>query len=243
MPRLSRRSIAAFAAVALLAAAGHAAVNLSTSTPYTQNFDAMGTSATATLPADFRVDKPSTVRTVGTYSGAVTATSLVGGANLSSSAANGIYNFGSGTTTTGSDRAPGFLSSGSGTQSGNLYVQLANNTGGDLSGLQISYGVEKYRGGSNAAGFSIQLYYSTNGTNWTSAGSDFLTNFVADASNSGFSTAPGATVNVSNKTLSVTIAHGTNLYLAWNYSVNSLSTTTNAQALAIDDIWFLQRHI
>src|SRR6516165_1151303 len=102
MPRLSRRSIAAFAAVALLAAAGHAAVNLSTSTPYTQNFDAMGTSATATLPADFRVDKPSTVRTVGTYSGAVTATSLVGGANLSSSAANGIYNFGSGTTTTGS---------------------------------------------------------------------------------------------------------------------------------------------
>src|SRR5215831_6922808 len=161
MPRLAPTTIALIAGMTLLAAVGHAAVNLSTSTAYTQNFDSMGTSATATLPTDFRVDKPSTVRTVGTYSAAGTATSLVGGANLSSSASNGIYNFGSGTTTTGADRAPGFLSSGGGTQSGNLYVQLANNTGADLSGLQISYGVEKYRGGSNAAGFSIQLYYST----------------------------------------------------------------------------------
>jgi len=33
-----------------------------------------------------------------------------------------------------------------------------NNTG-NLPGLQISYDIEKYRNGSNAAGFRIQLYY------------------------------------------------------------------------------------
>ena len=86
-----------------------AAISISTNTPATENFDEIGTAAAATLPADWRVDMPSTVRTVGNYATALTATSLVGGANLSTSASNGIYNFGSGTTTTGPDRAVDFF--------------------------------------------------------------------------------------------------------------------------------------
>src|SRR6266566_4044584 len=75
------------------------AISIPTGTPYSQNFDAIGTSATATLPADFRVDKLSTsaatqVRTVGTFASALSATQLAGGVSLSSSASNGIYNFG-----------------------------------------------------------------------------------------------------------------------------------------------------
>lgn len=230
-------SIAVLAVICVCVA--FAAISLSTSTAYTQNFDGMGTSATATLPTDFRVDKPATVRTVGSFSAATTTTNLAGGANLSSSASNGIYNFGSGTTTTGPDRAVGFLSSGTATQSGNLYAQLMNNTGGNLSGVQISYDVEKYRNGSNPNGFRIQMFYSADGTTWTSAGSDFLTSFAADANNNGFTTAPGATVSVTNKTLSVSVPNGNNLYLAWNYSVSATSTTTNAQALAIDNVSIL----
>ena len=210
-------------------------IPLSTSVPATQNFDGIGIAAVATLPTDFRVDKPATVRTVGTFTGAASATSFAGGANLSSSASNGIYNFGSGTTTTGPDRAVGFLSSGTATASGNLYAQFVNNTGATLGGLQISYNVEKYRTGTNAAGFRIQLFYSTDGATWTSAGNDFLTAFPADTTTAGFTTAPGATVAVS-KTLNVSINDGSKFYLAWNYSVSSGSTTTSAQALAIDDI-------
>src|SRR6185295_4719202 len=213
-----------------------AAISLSTTSAATQDFDSIGTAATATLPSDFRVDKLTTVRTVGTYAAAVTATNLAGGANLSSSAANGIYNFGSGTTTTGPDRAIGFLSSGTGTTSGNLYAQFVNGTGGNLSGLNVSYDIEKYRGGTNAAGFRIQLFYSTDGSSWTSAGSDFVTGFGADAANSGFANVPGATVSIVNKTLGVTIPNGSGFFLAWNYSVTSSSTTTNAQALAVDNI-------
>ncbi len=156
-----------------------AAISLSTSTPYTQNFDGMGIPATATtasnLPTDFRADALSAVRTVGTFSAAGTTTARAGGANLSTTAANGIYNFGAGTAALGnSDRAVGFLASGSATTSGNLYAQLTNNTGGSLSALQISYNVEKYRNGTNAAGFRIQMYYSTDGSVWTSAGNNFL---------------------------------------------------------------------
>ncbi len=236
----SRRSrallvCATIATVFAVFAVVRAEIGIPTGTPYTQIFE-IGASATATLPADFRADRPGTVRTVGTFASALTATTHAGGASLASNAANGIYNFGSGTTTTGADRAIGFLSAGSGTQSGNLYAQLRNTTGAPLSGLQLSYDVEKYRGGSNSAGFRIQLFYSTDGSTWTSAGSDFLTAFGADPANTGFATAPGVTVSVTNRTLAQAIPNDATLYLAWNYSVSSGTTTTNAQALAIDNV-------
>lgn len=214
----------------------HAAISISTTTPYTQPLD-IGTSATAPLPADFKLDRLTGARVVGTYAAATTATTVAGGTNLSTTAGNGAYNFGA--TASSTDRAVGFLASGSATQSGNLYAQLANNTGGTLSGLRISYDVEKYRNGSNAAGFRIQMYYSIDGTNWTIAGNDFKTFFAANADNTGFASAPGATVSVTNQTLNVGIPNGSNFYLAWNYSVETGSTTSNAQALAIDNISIL----
>ena len=236
-------------AVAFGSFVARADISLSTSTPYSQNFDGMGIPATSTtpstLPADFRVDNPSTVRQVGTWAQALTSTARAGGPSLSSTASNGIYNFGAGTSTSasvgGSDRAVGFLSSGTATASGNLYAQFVNNTGASLSGLQIGYNVEKYRLGTNPNGFRIQLFYSTDGSTWTSAGSTFLTAFAADPTtggNAGFTTAPGATVVVSG-TLNASIPVGGSFYLAWNYSVAAGTTTTNAQALAVDDISIL----
>jgi hypothetical protein len=103
-------------------------------------------------------------------------------------------------------------------------------------GLRISYVVEKYRNGSNASGFHIQLFYSTDGSNWTNAGSDFLTSLSGDTNNNGFATAPGATLSIVNKNLNTVIPNATKLYLAWNYSVNSGIVTTNAQALGIDNV-------
>jgi endonuclease G len=218
-----------------------AAISLSTSIPYTQNFTSMGiplsNPAPSSLPADFRQDTIAAARTLGSFSSANTQTARVGGANISTTAANGSYNFGAGTTTLGdADRAPGFISSGTATMSGNLYAQFVNNTGSALSGLQISYDVEKYRNGSNPAGFRYQLFYSLDGNAWTNAGPNFFTAFPADADNSGFATAPGASVPVTNKTINVSVANGANVYLAWNYSVVSGTTTTNAQALAIDNV-------
>src|SRR5215469_11319695 len=247
----ARKGLAASAWLVVVTAAGSslgfAQIQLSTSTPYTQDFNAIGTSATATMPANFKVDRTGTstssdVRQVGTFSTAGTATTQVGGANLSTSASNGIYNFGDGTTSTGdsNSRSVGFVASGTATASGNLYAWLTNTTGASITALQISYNVKKFRNGTNAAGFRIQLFYSTDGTNWTTAGSDFSTPFTGgDAANSGFSPAPGAVVAVSNKTLNVNAPTGSDLYLAWNYSVTTGNTVTNAQALSVDDISIL----
>src|SRR5690349_14901854 len=218
-----------------------AAISLSTSVPSTQNFNSMGIPVSnvtpSNLPADFRQDQPATPRTLGTFSSAATTTTRVAGANVLTNAANGCYNFGAGTTTLGdADRAVAFISSDTFTRSGNLYGQFVNNTGGALAGLQISYDVEKYRNGSNPAGFAYQLFYSLDGLNWTNAGPGFFTAFPGDANNNGFATAPGATISITNKTLNVLVANGANIYLAWNYSVVSGSLTSNAQALAIDNV-------
>src|SRR5829696_6091186 len=218
-----------------------AAISLSTSVPYTQDFTSMGIPLTnpapSNLPADFRQDTIAAARTLGSFSSGSTQTARVGGANVSITAANGSYNFGAGTSTLGdADRAAGFISSGTATMSGNLYAQFNNNTGADLTGLIVSYDVEKYRNGSNPAGFRYQLFYSLDGSAWTNAGADFFTSFPADANNNGFTTAPDVTVPVTNKTLNVSVPNGANVYLAWNYSVVSGTTTTNAQALAIDNV-------
>lgn len=243
-PTLARtwRIIATVTLIALASVyVAFAAISLSTSVPYTQNFTSMGIPLTnpapSALPADFRQDTIAAARTLGSFSAANTQTARVGGANVSTIAANGSYNFGAGTSTLGdADRAPGFISSGTATMSGNLYAQFVNNTGSALTGLVVSYDVEKYRKGSNPAGFRYQLFYSPDGLAWTNAGPAFFTAFPADADNTGFATAPGATVSVSNKTINVAVANGANVYLAWNYSVISGTTTTNAQALAIDNV-------
>ena len=226
--------------VALSSFVAFAAISISTATPFIEDFNSIGTSPTVALPADFRVDRTATstandVRNVQTWAAAGTATTQAG-SNLSTSASNGIYNFGA--TGNDTERAIGFLASGTATASGNLYAEFVNNTGAPLSGLAIAYNVEKYRNGSNAAGFRIQLFWSNDGSTWTSGGPAFMTAFQADANNSGFLPAPGPTVPV-NDVLNVTIQPGANFYLAWNYSVTAGNTVTNAQALAVDDISIL----
>lgn len=214
---------------------GYSQVSISPGSTITESFS-IGTSTTASLPAGWKVDKNTTVRSVGTYSSAVTATEQRAGNSMSSSATNGIYNYAAGDPLTATERAVGGLSSSSASKSVNVYVQLTNNGAVPITEFTISYNVEKYRNGSNTAGFSIQMYYSANGTSWTSAGSNFLTSFIADADNNGYVSAPGSTVSISNKTLNQLLAVGNSLYLAWNYSVATGTTTSNAQALGIDDV-------
>ena len=220
-----------------------AAISLSTTVPFTQNFDSMGiplsNPAPSNLPVDFGQDTIVPPRTLSSFGGSST-TPRVAGANMSPTAAAGSYNFGAGTATLGnSDRAPGFLSNATEAGSGNLYAELRNNTGGPLTGLLISYDVEKYRNGTNPAGFRYQLFFSLNGTSWTNAGPNFFTSFAADANNNGFATAPGATASVTNKILNVSVPTGGSVFLAWNYSVISGFDTSNGQALAIDNISIL----
>ena len=212
-------------------------VNISVGSTVSENFNSLGTVAVATMPTDWKVDKNTSIRTVGTYSGAVSNTELRAGTSMGSSAQNGIYNFGLGDGTTATDRAVGGISSGSGSKSVNVYAYLKNSGTSTIKRVDISYDVYRFRNGTNTAGFTIQLYYSTDGTTWTSAGSSFTSSFTGgNSDNLGGTTVPMETKNVLNQRISsLTIAAGGSLYLAWNYSVTSGSTTSSAQALGIDN--------
>ncbi|TXK36600.1 T9SS type A sorting domain-containing protein [Pontibacter qinzhouensis] len=206
-------------------------------TSVTQNFDEIGSSAGAVLPVGWRADNLTSLRTVGSYHTARTTTTQAASTAMS---VHGIYNFGS--TATVTDRAIGGLCSSTDSRSVNVYVALKNTGVGSIRDFTISYQVEKYRNGTNPAGFTVQLYYSTTGEagSWTSAGEHFRTSFAgSDANISGSGptgAAPLATSLVTDKTLSLPLAADQTLYLAWNYAVTTGSTTTNAQALGIDDI-------
>ena len=200
----------------------------------TQNFDVMGDEATATLPQAWRIDRILTApRTVGRFDQADDQTMYSGGVSLPSNAKNGTWNFGD---NAGDDRALGGISTGvaGGTRCVNVYAHLLNTGDKDIENLNVAYNVEKYRKGNNSAGFAVQLYYSIDGRNWTSAGNDFYTYFVPDSETAGYETVPGETVPVSGM-LGTKISRGCDLYLAWNISVASGDAAQGAMALSIDD--------
>ena len=199
-----------------------------------ESFDVMGEDATATLPEAWRIDRILTApRTVGRYDQADDQTMYSGGVSLPSNAKNGTWNFGD---NAGDDRALGGISTGvaGGTRCVNVYAHLLNTGKKDIENVNVNYNVEKYRKGNNSAGFAVQLYYSIDGRNWTSAGNGFYTYFAPDAETIGYETVPGDVVPVSG-VLPTKLSRGCDLYLAWNISVASGDAAQGAMALGIDD--------
>lgn len=204
-------------------------------TEYTQDFNGIGDSAEAQLPEGWRIDRTDSPRAIGTFRNASETTTYSGGINLASNAKNGVYNFGSSTDNT--DRAVGGITTGvdGGTRAVNVYAHIKNNGTRKITDLDIKYNVEKYRDGANAAGYTVKLYKSEDGINWSEAGNDFITIFPKSSATAGAEIVPIETKSVEGN-ISQTIVSGAELYLAWNISVSSGTDCSGAPALAIDDV-------
>ena len=200
-----------------------------------QNFNSIGTSPTFFMPGGWRLRKEDYVRTFSDYTiNNYQISDYNAGNSMSSTAPAGFYNFRDGINI--NDRAVGGISSsGFSYQSINIMEKIVNSGVSLIEKFKISYSIEKYRNGSNPIGFRIQMAYGTSGTSWTNAGADFLTSFPADANNNGYTIAPVTTL-VENKYLNVSLNSNSFLYLTWNYSILSGTTTSNSQALALDNV-------
>jgi phage gp45-like len=209
----------------------------SNGTAFTQNFNTMlGTSATAALTTDqWRAASNSVAATWAAAN--LTATTQLGGTAVAVSA-GGCYNYGDGVANSATDRALGFLSSGTAPWPGtsttplNIYAQFQNATGATITQLSGSFDIEKYRNGTNAQGFSMNFFYSLDGSTWTGITSGNHV-FGADPNNNAVNPAGSYP-----KTFSITglnITNNSNFYLRWAYFVTSGSTATNAQGLGIDN--------
>lgn len=215
---------------------------------YSETFDSMGGAEAdpskdaktgikqgSPLPEGWRIERNTAgPRQVGAYAMAADSTMYIGGQSLAGNAYNGTWNFGA----TGSqDRAVGGLTTGvaNGTRGINVMAHLTNAGTTRFQDIVLSYDIEKYRSGNNAAGFTVQLYYSSNGSTWTSAGETFATVFPADEATAGSAEVPIGVTNVTD-TLKVEFAAGTDLYLAWNISVSSGDNCAGAPGYAIDNV-------
>lgn len=203
---------------------------------YTQDFDSMGNEDEAQIPEGWKADGQLTERTIGTYQGASTTTmKAANGDVFGSTAKNGVWNFGDSSDL--SDRALGGATTDTsgGAKSINIYAAFKNGGSKSISELDLAYNIEKYRGGSNSAGFTVQLYTSVDGRNWISAGNEFATSFEPDAETAGADVTPMETRHVTG-TLNFDFVAGAELYLAWNISATSGTSCMSAPLLSIDDV-------
>lgn len=196
---------------------------------YSQNFNGIGTSGTASLPSGWTAINSASARDVtkALYESADTKTGLAGNGSGNS---NGIYNWVDAGDS--SDRAVGFLASGTATKTGNLYLTLT--ASGSIPDFTISYDMKCFR--NNTRAFQFQLYYSLDsGATWTSAGSSFLTTGVTSGTVVN-PVNPAGVTSVSSQTLNVSRSSGETIVFCWSYSVPSGTTTSNAQGLGIDNV-------
>ena len=186
--------------------------------PYTENFEVMGSSG-STTPSGWYVGTASTA----------SSTTVVVGTGTSNSGNN--YNFGSSAS---SDRALGSLASSSTTR--NTEGRFTNNTGNLISSITITYTGEQWRLGQTASNETgLTLYYSIDGTNFTAMGPSY--NFIPPIVNG---TAGALDGNVAaNRITGIggtyapasSIANGSIFYLRWVDIDNSGSDA----GVAVDD--------
>lgn len=169
--RLPLVLLMALGAIAVFIPPVGAQVSLTTlGTPYTQSFDSLPASGSATWTNNSTIPGWFHARTG-------TGTTIV--ANNGSSNAGNLYSYGTGTAT---DRALGSVGSGNAAV-GNLFwgVRLQNNTGATITALDVSYTGEQWRN-SSAAAQTVAFSYLVGSPTVTGTLAEFQSAGVAVAS-------------------------------------------------------------
>jgi hypothetical protein len=198
----------------------------------TQNFDSMGSSATANLPAGWRVGS---ARDAIDWSNGLTTTTSAGGTTGSGSiSGGGCYNFGNGINASSTDRGLGFVGA-EGTLGVGVYrtprsiiYAFRNDTGRLITALDLSWSYEKYRNGSRTNEWTFFHGSSSSPSTAVAAGnqsypSDGNTNLVN----------PPTTTAKSLRIGNLSIAPGAFHYLRWTYT--GIGGDTFSHGLGIDD--------
>jgi PKD repeat protein len=200
----------------------------------TENFDGMGTSATAALPTGFKLSAGANTSYDGITTSATTRAGGTSGTNaMYASSAGGDYNFGVGVTATSTDRALGFLTNSTSVGSPrHILLKISNSTSATIKDLKVDFAIEKYRDGTSATGFVWQFYSSTDGSVWkedVNGRQSFAAgaaNTVVDPTTPGFSTAKSVTLT------DINLAPNGILYLRWSHT----GGPGNGQALGLDNL-------
>lgn len=195
-------------------------------TAVTENFNGMGTSATASTPTGIRIGTDFNIGTTATTQ----AYGNTGLGAVTSSSSGGAINWADGVTASATDRALGFLSTGSYSSPRSIIAAFKNNTGSTITNLTIDWKYEKYRSGTRA--FDWTFFHGASSTP-TTAATDGNQSYPADANNT-VVFSPSSDTAKSVVLSGLSIADGSTYYLMWTYT--GLAGSTNSQGLGIDDL-------
>lgn len=228
-----RASLAALALLLLAANPAHAQVSITTfDSPVTENFDAMASSATATLPAGFKGPAAAADNNNNWATGAtatLSAFGTTGTGTVTGTSSGAAINWGNGVTASATDRAFGFLNSGGVTSPKSITYAFTNNTGATITGLDIAFDYEKYRSGSRA--WTWTFFHGSDSAPVTAA-TDGDHAYAADAANTTIFNPPESVTKAVSLT-DLSIEDGATYYLRW--TLTGTGGSSNGQGLGIDN--------
>jgi hypothetical protein len=199
-------------------------------TPVTENFDGIGATTTATLPLGFRVNSTPNY-TTGTLATTV-AYGTTGAGVITSTSTGGVVNWGNGINATATDRAVGFLTSGSFSSPRSIILAIQNtNAITVMTGLTITFDYEKYRSGTRQ--FDWTFFHGATPGLINTAATAGDQSFTADANNTTVFNPP-TTISKTVTLTGLNIAPSSIYYLCWTYT--GLAGATNSQGIGIDNV-------
>lgn len=195
------------------------------SVPVAQNFDGLGSSATATLPVGWRVGTD--------WTAGATATTLAYGTSgagvVTSTSSGGIVNWANGVTASSTSRALGFLNTGSFTSPRSIVYAFQNDTGATVTSLTVNWTYEKYRSGTRAWNWTF-FHGDTSSASTPAIDGDQA--YPGDIDNATAFNPPTVTAKVVTIT-GLSIPSGGVYYLRW--TLTGVGGSSNGQGLGIND--------
>lgn len=188
-----------------------------------QDFNAIANGLT--LPVNWKIS---------VAGGGTTSTWATGLSSVTQSSTNGTptnggaYNWG---TTAGTDRAVGFLASGSYVSPNAVIAYFRNTTGSALTTLTISFTVERYR--VNTSGFNLGFFSSTDGTAWTARNDGDIAAGIFPDGTSAYTFDTPATLTKTVIISGLNIANNGDIYFRWVFND---AVAANAQGLGLDAV-------
>ena len=208
-----------------------AQINIPDVAPVVENFDGIGSSATTSLPANWKISPVGALNSTWNDAGNFTATTFA--ASSGTPVTGGRYNW---AKTGDVDRSIGFITSSTYTSPNSIMAWYKNTNADYITSLTVSYDLFQFR--INTATTSVNFYYSTDGSVWTPYIAGNAQTITTGASAYDFSSPAnfGRSVDAGTSSFTITglsIPANGNIYLRWEFKT---SGSSSSQGLALDNV-------
>jgi hypothetical protein len=202
-------------------------VLLPINTVVSENFNAIGASGTAALPANWKFSAPGN-GAAATWSAGTNTAATTQAAASGTPTTGGAYNW---ATTAGTDRSIGFMSSASYASPSAIMGYFRNTTGSTVTTVTVAFSIERFR--INTGNVSVSFFSSADGNSWTARNAGDLSTavFLPGASSYTFSNPLLVTKTV--VITGISVANNADIYFRWVFNT---SGTTTSQGIGLDNV-------